>query len=534
MPPPSSKTPAQEKTATPISPSLSPPPSPPPVNAITPSKSATASSNGNPTMAPPTPPSAACSFSRAMPPKPSPHSRPPPACSPIPPRSTSPSPRPSPTPAEKPKPSKTLDRAASLDPKNPEAHLLLAIASQDAGDIPAAERAFCAAISLDPRNPAPFRLLGRLLESTNRRAQAIDCFQAQILLEPAAAEPHHRIAESRRALGQPLSALESYDQALRREPAHILAHGGRALALLALGRFSEGWTEYEWRWQAPNFPMKKPHFTFPEWTGQPLEGKSLLVYAEQGIGDTLMLARFLPLLADRGAKIFLQIPAPLIELLRTLKGIEKILPDTASAPAADFHISTFSLPRLFATTLETIPANVPYLSADPEKIASFTAQFAPLPHPRIGLCWAGNPRFFRDVRRSIPLSACSPLFEIPNISWISLVKEIPSADRAALQKTPQLLDLSRQFTDFSQTAAAISHLDLILTVDTAVAHLASAMAKPTWLLLPDVAEWRWLENRPDSPWYPTMRLFRQPKPHDWPALISTIAAELRHSPTPIR
>ncbi len=420
-----------------------------------------------------------------------------------------------------------LQSAMALNPADVQLCRVLAKVKWLLGKKDAALLALRKAVELQPTSESARHDLARTLEQLDQREEAVEHYAAEAQLAPARAEPHYRIGECLRALGRWEDALTAFDAAIARDAGHILAHGGRALALLGLGRFKEGWAEYEWRWKAPSFPSKKiTALGAKEWQGEPLENKRLLVHAEQGFGDTIMLVRYIPLLAQRGATITLQVPTELEPLLHGMPGAHRVI-STGDTGPVDFTISTFSLPGLMQTdSIPAIPSNVPYITPDPARIAEWSKQLAPLPAPRIGICWAGNPKYWRDTSRSCPLTLCRPLFDLPNLHWISLTRQVPPEDRKLMAGLPQLLDVSTQLTDFAQTAALIANVDRVITVDTAIAHLAGALAKPTWLMLPHVAEWRWQQSCEDSPWYPTMRLFRQPSKNNWPALITRLCNEL--------
>jgi hypothetical protein len=334
-------------------------------------------------------------------------------------------------------------------------------------------------------------------------------------------------------LGQPQQALDNYERAIALDPSCALAYWNRSLIYLRQGDYARGWHDYEWRWQAETLDLSKKRRDFPQpvWTGHgSLQGKTILLHAEQGFGDVLQFCRYAPLVAQRGAKVLLEVKAPLAALLGSLDGVAQIVIKDEPLPPFDYHIPLMSLPLAFGTTLESIPAASPYLSADPAKAAAWTAQLAggrpaaSSTRPRVGIVWAGNPEHLNDHNRSIALSRFARLFDAP-CEFISLQKQLSATDQALLDTLP-VRQVADQLHDFSDTAALIAALDLVITVDTSVAHLAGALGKKVWILLQAPFEWRWLEQGQTSPWYPSATLFRQPQPGDWDSVLAEVAQRL--------
>ena len=317
-------------------------------------------------------------------------------------------------------------------------------------------------------------------------------------------------------------ALATYDRAAAIAPDHAEAQTNRAFLLLLTGDFARGWPAYEWRRKLPSWVERG--FTQPEWSGEDIAGKRLLLHAEQGFGDTIQFARYALLAAARGAQVTLAVQPPLVPLLAGLPGVA-VIPDRDPLPPFDRHCSLLSLPRAFATTLDTIPGGVPYVAAPADRIAAW-APHLPQDGLRIGLAWSGHPANTKDHERSIPFAHLAPLLALPGTRFVSLQKDVRTADADALERCADILDLRNDLRDFADTAAIIAQLDLVITVDTAVAHLAGAMGKPVWVLLPRVPDFRWLLDRDDSPWYPSARLFRKAGMDTWDALIARVAAEL--------
>jgi hypothetical protein len=297
------------------------------------------------------------------------------------------------------------------------------------------------------------------------------------------------------------------------------------MALLAAGEMAEGWKEYEWRWRTPLMFAVRRRFTQPAWDGG--GGGTLLIHAEQGLGDTLQFCRYATLAAARGARVILEVQAPLVRLLRSLPGAGAVIARGEALPDFDVHAHMLSLPHIFGTTLETISAATPYLTADPADSETMRIRLGQKTGLRVGLVWAGNsyasvPEMAAvDRRRSLAPEHLAPLLDIPEIDFISLQKggKAPAAFG--------LTDFMDEMRDFADTAALVENLDLVISVDTSVAHLAGALGKPVWLLNRFDAEWRWLDGRTDSPWYPGMRIFRQDKPGDWDGVIAAVAGALR-------
>jgi hypothetical protein len=290
-----------------------------------------------------------------------------------------------------------------------------------------------------------------------------------------------------------------------------------------VGRFEEGWKEFEWRWKTKQTSGGLRDFSAPLWSGEPIGDRVILLHAEQGLGDTLQFCRYVPLIAS-GARVVLEVQAPLVRLLSRLPGIMEIVARGDNLPSFDLHCPLLSLPRALGTTLETIPAATPYLAADPARAANWRDRLTGLDGLRVGLVWAGGQRLAQQNiaagrRRSIALDTMAPLGGVSAVSFISLQKGEPAAQTTNPPRGMALHDFTADLHDFEDTAALVTNLDLVISVDTAVAHLAGALGKPVWLLNRFDTDWRWLLNRDDSPWYPTLRQFRQPSPGDWNTVI---------------
>ena len=330
-------------------------------------------------------------------------------------------------------------------------------------------------------------------------------------------------ANALRRAGRPEEAIPHLRQILRHQPDWAEAHLVLGECLLLTGHFLPGWQELEWRWRMlPNDP--RADFPQPLWDGGNIAGKRIFLWAEQGFGDTIQFIRYATLIKNLGATVLVECQAPLVRLLASSRAIDGIVPYGAPLPAFDCHLPLQSIPALLNTPPDSIPNEVPYLTVPGQLVAHWRERIQSLPGKRIGLVWAGNPQQSNDRNRSMPLSKFKPLAGLSGITWVSLQK-----GDAACQPAPSGLGLAHPGTDwldFADTAAIIQSLDLVVSVDTAVAHLAGALARPVWTLLCTPPDYRWLLDRQDSPWYPTMRLYRQAAPGDWDSVIRRVVRDL--------
>ena len=350
--------------------------------------------------------------------------------------------------------------------------------------------------------------------------------------EPDDARTLTGLGNTLHAMGRLAEALVVHDRAVAVAPGDADCHFNRATTRLAAGDFARGWEDYEWRCQRAQ--GRKRHFG-KSWQGEDIAGCTILLHAEQGLGDTLQFVRYAPTMAQRGCRVVLEVQPPLVRLLQGMPNIHQVVAQGDDLPAFDLHCPLMSLPRAFATTLETIPAALPYLHADPEAVAAWNVKL-PDSGLRVGLVWSGSPHnddagaHLIDRRRSIALNEFAPLADLPGIHLVSLQKH---GTEQAWTCPPgmTLIDPMADVNDFADTAALIANLDLVIAVDTSVAHLAAGMGRPVWLMSRYDGCWRWLHDREDSPWYPGMRIYRQQCPHDWPAVIARIRDDLAHATT---
>ncbi|MHB1425852.1 MAG: tetratricopeptide repeat protein, partial [Gemmataceae bacterium] len=360
--------------------------------------------------------------------------------------------------------------------------------------------------------------------------EALRFLNEGVRLSPDSAEAHSSLGTALCSQGRLDDALAEYEQAIDLKADYAEAHWNRALVRLLRGDLERGWPDYEWRWRCTR-RSPVPDFTQPRWDGGPLQGRTILLHAEQGLGDTLHFVRYAPLVKACGGRVIVQCQAALIPLLRRSPGIDELAPWGEPSPPFDVQTPLMSLPGLFHTTLETVPADIPYLFADPDLAAHWQRQLSVVSGRRIGITWQGSPRHHWDCHRSVPLSAFEPLAQIDGVQLISLQQGHGVEQLRHWQgRTPVLQPgdfVDRANGPFMDTAAILCNLDLVIAVDTALAHLAGGLGVPVWLALHHTPDWRWLLERADNPWYPTARLFRQPAPGDWASVFGRIADWLR-------
>lgn len=427
-----------------------------------------------------------------------------------------------------------LRRAIELAPEFAEAHANLAFALEDAGRPEAAEACYRRAIALAPQLSRIRHNFGALLTAQRRYAEAEAVYREALALDPGAVAGWSNLGVVLAAVHREAEAEACQREALRRDPDYRNAAFNLAYVLLRQGRYEEGWARFEARdW----YGALETRLGLPRWNGEPLAGRSLLVGFEAGHGDMIQFCRYLPLLKARGlATLSLLCHPGLVPLLAGLEGVDEVIGFDRELPPRRWDCWTplLSLPFHFATRLDSIPARLPYLAAPADRLALWRERLAAAGSGlRVGLVWKGNPRFENDVERSFgALAELDALAALPGLRWFSLQLGAGAGEAAAAAGRPAALaplDLAPQIADFADTAAIVAQLDLVISVDTAVAHLAGALGRPCWILLPDrLADWRWLARRSDSPWYPdVVRLFRKPAPGGWDEVVAAVAAALR-------
>jgi len=392
--------------------------------------------------------------------------------------------------------------------------------------------AFARALALAPDDAEMANNHGAMLRMANRLDEAAARFRRTIALNPQYAGAYSNLGSTVKDKGAFWEALPAFRRATRLDPGFAGAHWNESLVRLLLGDFVRGWQGYEWRWKHGRLPSPQRSFVQPRWDGSPLKGRRLLVYWEQGFGDVLQFVRYVPLLSQiadgkaGGQPVYLECQGALLSLLRSLPGT---IPVETGGPLPDFdvQIPLLSLPALFGTRLETVPSRVPYLTAEAERTARWGGRLEGLAGVKVGIVWAGSPTHGNDRNRSIGLAPFARLAAIPGVSLVSIQKGPTEGQAANPPGGFPLLNLSPDIRDFADTAAIMAGLDLVVCVDTSVAHLAGALGVPVWVLLPFAPDWRWMLDREDSPWYPTMRLFRQDRQGSWDDAIDRLEHALR-------
>jgi len=418
-------------------------------------------------------------------------------------------------------------QAITLRPDFPEAHNNLGEALREIGQLDEAIAAARRAVELRPNWPQALNNLAMSLRENDQLDEAIAIFEHALALKPDYVESLSNMGNAMFLSGRVDQGTDILRRACAMRPDWPPARWNLAHALLMKDHTVEGWAAYEARRGLP-----KQYLTYhdpkTEWTGGELARRRLLVHAEQGFGDMIQMARYLPLLAERGATVVLECQPELAPLMRGVDGVAEVIPrGQGIVPKYDLHVPIMSLPLRFGTTTATIPSRVPYISLDQQKVEHWRQKLAADPRrPKIGLAWAGSPSHKRDRKRSMPLAAFAPLAGIKQATFYSLQKGKSAEQINSPPAGLELVDLTAELRDWSDTAALIANFDLVIAVDTAVVHLAGALAKPAWVLLPFAADWRWMTDRGDSPWYPTLRLFRQPKPGDWQTPVAQVAEML--------
>jgi tetratricopeptide (TPR) repeat protein len=413
-------------------------------------------------------------------------------------------------------------RLIELDPDNYIGHNNIGLLLNKLGRRSEADAAFGRALELKPGNPH-IRFNQLLVRPNGDLAEAIECCHRALAERPGDPDILTNLAIVLQFSGRYDEAMAEYERACAINPAHRGARFNMSLLLLLRGDYARGWSEYENRWELTD--TDKPAFSQPEWQGEDIAGKTILLQSEQGFGDGIQCLRYVPDVLARGARVALRVERPLVRLAASLPGNLVITPMNAPPPAFDVWCPLLTLPRILGTRLDSIPAQVPYLAVRPGIAERWRQRLADLPGLKVGLAWAGSPSHINDFRRSIDLSALQPLFDVSGVSFVSLQVGPRTGDLAALPPDT-ILDLSRELIDFAETAGAMLSLDLVIAVDTAVVHLAGALARPAWAMLTFSPDWRWLLGRDDNPWYPTLRLYRQPTPGDWNSVIARVAADL--------
>ena len=421
----------------------------------------------------------------------------------------------------------SYDRALALRPDYAEAYNNRGIALQFLNRLDEALTSYDRALALRPDYAEAYNNRGNALIGLKRQAEALASFDQAIALKPGYAEAYYNRGNALNGLKRPAEALASFDQAIALNPGFAEAYNNKSLVKVLLGEYEEGWELYEWRWKVDEIKEFVRNFPKPLWLGkESLAGKTILLHTEQGFGDSIQMYRYVPMVEALGAKVVLEVQQPLVGLISTLKDSIRVIPRGSPLPEFDCHCPLMSLPLAFKTTVSTIPAKIPYLATDPNKQKQWQNRMGAKTKPQIGLVWSGAQIHKNDHNRSIPLDMLSPLLDL-GLEFHCLQKEIRPAGRELLVKHHRIKTYENDLNDFSDTAALVAQMNLVISVDTSVAHLAGALGKPVWILLPFASDYRWFMEREDSPWYPTARLFRQPQIGDWTRVIEKVVAELK-------
>ncbi len=413
-------------------------------------------------------------------------------------------------------------QALTLDPRIPDIYNNLGVALRALGKLEASAACYQRSLALKPDHAGSYTNLGNVLRGLGRLDAAAASHRRAVELAPGNANTHYNLGLALRDLGQIAEALQCFAKTLELTPDHPDCHFDRSLSLLQNGDLKEGFQEYEWRWKLSTNPPRT--FDKPEWDGKELKGKTILLHQEQGFGDMIHFARYIPMVKEKGGTVVVETQPQLSRLISTIDGVAKVVNAGSDLPAFDVYAPMMSLGRLFGTTLDTVPAAVPYLKAPDARAVPLPASLSnPL---KVGIAWAGRPTHANDAKRSSSFGHFTELMGLANVAFYSLQTGPAAGDIAKHGCEAFVTDMAARMNDFADTAAVIGQLDLVISVDTAVAHLAGALGAPVWVVLPHPGDWRWMMGRDDSPWYPTMRLFRQSAPGDWGPVFEALKAAL--------
>ncbi|WP_233202749.1 tetratricopeptide repeat protein, partial [Limnohabitans sp. JirII-31] len=416
-------------------------------------------------------------------------------------------------------------RAIEIQPNSADVHSNLGNAYKDDGQYELAITHCDIAIGLNAKHSSAYTNRAIALQQLERLDEALISYDKAIALNPNNHENYYNRGNAQMALMQSEAAVDSYDKAISLKPDYAGAHWNKSLELLALGQFKEGWKSYEWRWKHEDLGSKLPNFSQPQWLGvESLQGQTILLHSEQGLGDTIQFCRYAKLVKALGARVVMEAPAALLPLLQSLEGVDELVAKGQALPAFDYHCPLLSLPLAFKTELSTIPSPEPYLRSDSVKVAQWRTKLGRKTKPRIGLVWSGNPAFKGDQNRSLKLQELMPYLP-EGFEYVCLQKEIREVDQETLKQS-SVRYFGHELENFADTAALCELMDVVISTCTSVAHLSGALGKSTWVLLPYVPDWRWLLDREDSPWYGSVKLYRQDADRSWSSVLERVAGAL--------
>lgn len=414
-------------------------------------------------------------------------------------------------------------RALALNPNIPDAYNNMGVALRALGKLEAAIACYQRSLSMRPKNAGVYSNMGNALRELGRLEAAAASLQQAIRLAPGNPEAVYNLGLVLRDIGQPDKAMQCFDAVLKARPDHVECRWDRALSLLLEGDYQKGFAEYEWRWKLRRSPPRG--FKQPLWDGKPFQGKTLLLHHEQGYGDMIQFIRYVPMVKKLGGTVIVECQAELARLFATLDGIDKVVIRGAPLPKFDVYAPLLTLAKIMGTTIKTVPTAVPYLK--PPELRTVHLPVVDRRQFKVGIAWAGRPTHRNDRNRSCPFTHFAELMGLPNVTFFSLQKGDATEDLRKYACDALVMDVGQQLEDFADTAAVLQQLDLVICVDTAVAHLAGALARPVWVVLPQAGDWRWMRDGETTPWYPTMRLFRQKTRSDWDDVFAAVRQRLR-------
>jgi hypothetical protein len=420
----------------------------------------------------------------------------------------------------------SYDRAVAINPAYAKAHTNRGVALQELGKLQLALASHDRAIAIDPNHADAYSNRGIALHAMRRLEDAVASYEKAIAIQPSFVAAYYNRGLAFHELRRPSAALASFDQATAIDPGSAQAHFNKSLTLLLEGDFQQGLPLYEWRWKTEKSKPRVRNFEQALWLGEePVAGKAILLHSEQGFGDAIQFCRYAERVAALGARVILEVPEPLLGVLSGLDGDMELVAKGKPLPAFDYHCPLLSMPLAFKTDTTSIPASQSYLRSDSTKVAEWEQRIGAKTKPRVGLVWSGNADHVNDHNRSIALSAL--VAQLPDtLEYVSLQKEVRDSDRPVLESNGHIRHFGDALKDFGDTAALCELMDVVISVDTSVAHLSGALGMPTWVLLPYVPDWRWLLDRDDSPWYPSVSLYRQSDDREWVNVLEQVKADL--------